>query len=137
MSNQAAYWARVVAVRSELPEFVWLTSLENHDRGTTEGVVALVDRETAALCLVNKTHRAAEQHEVDQYKTADRSASEAIREEEYKRKQHFALPKELSDLVSAAVRGVPAPARGRGRNNREEQGKDESEVSVDSTAESA
>jgi hypothetical protein len=97
------YWQTVRKIASDLPEAVYLTSLDSRTRGTQAGAVCLCSREIAARRIAEGTHRVATEAEVEQYKAHLEAERRRIVEEDYRRKQQFALPSELAELVRAAV----------------------------------
>jgi hypothetical protein len=83
------YWARVRDRRARLTEqiqeqhwqprdgSVFLVSVANTERGTTEGVVMTVPVALAAELLEKKTHVCASEEQVMVHKAADRGDSDA------------------------------------------------------------
>ena len=107
------YWRGFARQREALPpgDAFYLISIESKDHSDHKpGVVVQVKRELAAKCLFEQTHRMANKAEIAQHlaDTAERDRYYAA--EEMKRKQQFALPKELNDLVIAlAANAKPQP----------------------------
>jgi hypothetical protein len=107
------YWRGFARQREALPpgDSFYLISIASKDHTDHKpGVVVQVKRELAAKCLFEATHRLADEEEINEHlaKTAERDRYYAA--EEVKRKQQFALPKELNDLVIAlAANAKPQP----------------------------
>lgn len=119
MADIRAYWGRVNARLASLPpdEVLFVTSLDNPERagGVTAGRVSEVRRKHAAELIVMNTHRLSTPEEITAYHTEAKVRSEDIAEKEYQRKQNFALPREVANLVAAAVQGA-APKQRRGES---------------------
>lgn len=64
MTNIREYWAAVRRETANLPEFPWVTSLDDPSRGMVGGCTTQVSRETAGELLVQKSHRIASEEEV-------------------------------------------------------------------------
>lgn len=98
------YWDAVKAEYSALPQdpTMYITSLDTR-RGTRAGRVSHVARDRAARWIVEKTHRLSTPEETDAYRRGQEESQKQITEEEYRRKQQFALPDELRALVELAV----------------------------------
>jgi hypothetical protein len=113
--NIREYWQGVRRIADTLPETVIVMSLDKPERGTTAGQVSECDRDTAARLIFAGTHRQATDAEVEQYKAAQAEIRKSILKAEYERKQQFALPEEVSNLIKAAVvRSQQEPERKRG-----------------------
>ncbi len=107
------YWADVRRVEETLPAptnpptIIYLTSLDNADKGTTAGMVCdMIDRTAAARRLVEGTHRLSTPDEVIQHEARQKAQVEELAAIEIKRKQQFALPQELQTLVAAAAQSM-------------------------------
>lgn len=112
--NIREYWQGVRRISDTLPEMVMVMSLDKPERGTTAGQISECDRETAARLIFAGTHRQATDAEVEQYKAAQAETRKAILKAEYERKQQFALPEDVANLIKAAVVRSQEPERKRG-----------------------
>jgi len=61
------YWAERRKLETQLETITYLCSLEDPSRGLTGGRVCSADRETAARCLTEKTHRIASEGEIQKF----------------------------------------------------------------------
>ena len=109
--NIRDYWQGVRSVANTLPELVMVISIPNAERGTIEGKVSECHREAAARLIFGQTHRQATESEVQAHQTRQAETRKQIIEAEYKRKQQFALPEELSNLVKLALAGQQEPKK--------------------------
>ena len=100
------YWREVRELERTLPDFVWLMSLEDPQRGHVGGVLAEVPAESAAKFLHAKSHRVATPEEITLHL---HQSSEAARQE-----LHEGLRREGITVVPV----VPAPVKSRPRNVR-------------------
>lgn len=93
MSSQN-FWDEVKVQRAALPDPVYLTSIGNPVSGIRGGVTLLADREAAARCIANRTHRQATPEEVQ----AHNRAEEAHRAEVQRR--HVESRKQFMELTN-------------------------------------
>lgn len=102
------YWKAVRATEKSLPEGATLlvVSLDNAERMTNAGVICEVDRESAAKLIFGKTHRLANAQDKKAHEEREAGARESILADEFARKQQFAMPRELTALVEAALLGA-------------------------------
>lgn len=107
------FWQRVAAERAKLPEgAVHITSLNNHDIGTTAGVVVAVTRDMAAQRIVQNTHRLATPDEVQALKDQEEVSSQHFaRLEALRRPSVTILPDAFAELVRGGER-QQKPAKG-------------------------
>jgi predicted phage tail protein len=110
--NIHEYWRGFAAQRAALPpgDAFFIVSIESKDHSNHKpGVVVEVTRETAAKCLYERTHQLASEDQIAAYKQDMADRTERANAEEVKRKQQFALPKELNDLVIAVLANASNP----------------------------
>jgi hypothetical protein len=110
--NIYEYWQGVRQVAATLPETVYIVSVDNQVRGTSAGMVCACTREVAARRIFEGTHRLAAEEEIAAYLASEDAERRRIVEEEYRRKQQFALPSELAELVRLAVEQRSGRSRG-------------------------
>jgi phage-related protein len=107
MENITDFYRQVNETEAEIKAKVgsplFVCSLDSRKLGTIGGRIFEVDTRRAALDIVNGTHRVASEQEIAQYKEELESRRQAIHNEEYQRKQQFALPPELAGLVELAL----------------------------------
>jgi hypothetical protein len=107
------YWRGFARQREALPpgDSFYLISIESKDHSDHKpGVVVEVKRELAAKCLFEQTHRLASDEEIKLHHEKTALLDRQYAAEEMKRKQQFALPQELNDLVIAlAANAKPQP----------------------------
>jgi hypothetical protein len=58
------YWQEIASIGKDLPDFVWVMSLENKARGQVGGSIAEVNRDVAARLVHAKSHRLATEEEI-------------------------------------------------------------------------
>lgn len=120
--NLKEYWAAVNETAAKLPpgDSLYVTSIDNRRfaGGVRGGVMCEVLRKKAAELIVQGTHRISTAEELAAYQAESKTRAEEIADKEYQRKQNFALPREVADLVAAAVQGVTKPS-GRARKPEE------------------
>lgn len=108
--NIQEFWAEVNRIAAQLPlgDVVYVCSLDckTHAGGTIAGRVSEAPRKVAAEWIVQGTHRVATPEEITKHDQAAAEQAKAIAAAEYKRKQNFALPEELTNLITAAVAGT-------------------------------
>lgn len=81
------YWSSVKEARESLPEAdVFMVSIEDPTREIRGGVVVEMSRENAAKAIVARTHRQAEEDEIEAYKADQAERRERIRAEEARRR---------------------------------------------------
>ena len=110
------YWQRVLAIAADLPDVVTVISEGDDRTGARAGAVCLCDAKTAAQLLFSRTHRVATEQEVVDHEKAQSDERVRLADVEYKKKQNFALPTELTNLIDMAVKGATRA------NKRENQG---------------
>jgi guanylate kinase len=71
--NLPDYFARLrehrAALEKQFPDgTLYLTSVQNAEKGTSEGSVAIVSTDVAARCLAESTHRIATDDEISAFK---------------------------------------------------------------------
>lgn len=69
MPDLRRYWDEIRQLESSLPEYVWLTSLENPAKGQIGGRVSQVASSVAARLLQAKSHRMATEDETTDHQT--------------------------------------------------------------------
>jgi hypothetical protein len=110
--NIHAHWEGVAAQRAALPpgdEF-YIISIESPDHSKHRpGVVCGASRETTAIRLKERTHRLATKAEIAAHHADVQKRTAELASEEVKKRQQFALPKELNDLVIALVANTSQP----------------------------
>ena len=100
------YWQRVLAIAADLPEVVTVISLGDDRTGARAGAVCLCDAKTAAQLIFARTHRVATEQEIADHEKAQSDERTRLAGIENRRKQNFALPSELTDLIAMAVKGA-------------------------------
>ena len=122
--NLHEYWAGVRAQRDSLPpgnEF-WLVSIPSKDHAMHKaGVVCAADRQTTAKVLFEQTHRLASPEEIAQYHAEVQERTTKLAADEQARKQQFAPPPELQNLVAAALIAAQPQPNHSGANAPQEQ----------------
>jgi hypothetical protein len=111
------YWERVLAIAAKLPDVVTVISEGDDRTGARAGAVCLCDAKTAAQLLFARTHRVATEQEIADHEKAQSVERTRLTEIEYKRKQNFALPSELTDLIRMAVKGATQEEVNTGEEN--------------------
>ena len=74
MRDLRKYWQEIREIEKSLPEFVWLTSLDNAPRGQRGGCIAQVAAAAAARLLYAKSQRLATDEEIQAHQTAEDDA---------------------------------------------------------------
>jgi len=64
MADLKKYWQDLRAIEETLPDYVWLTSLENRSKGQVGGSIVEVTGAVAAKLLHGKSHRPATEEEI-------------------------------------------------------------------------
>ena len=84
MSDLAQYWREIRDIQSQLPDYVWLMSLENAVTRLVGGCLVEAAAELAAKLLHARSHRLATEAEVAALKVKEEQAKQdaAIRERE-------------------------------------------------------
>lgn len=102
------YWKAVRAIEDSLPPEATLlvVSLDNVERMVNAGVICEVDRKSAAKLILGKTHRLANEKDKKIHEEREANARATILEDDFKRKQQFAMPRELTQLVEVALRAA-------------------------------
>lgn len=108
------YWQRVRALQADLvaslpqgaEQLFWIITEADQRSGLTGGTVCQCDAEMTAKMLFARTHRLATEAEVAAHNKAESDTRAVNAETEYKRKQNFALPKELTDLMTVAAQAA-------------------------------
>ena len=100
MPDLRIYWHEVRSLQQTLPEFVWLTSLEDARRGMPGGRMAEVGAERAAQLLIAKSHRVATEEEV----------AEHLAKEDLARRQSFQAGLRRRGIAVVAVPVSAAPS---------------------------
>jgi hypothetical protein len=111
------YWERVLAIAAKLPEVVTVISEGDDRTGARAGAVCLCDAKTAAQLLFSRTHRIATEQEIADYEKAQSEERVRLADLEYKKKQNFALPTELTNLIDMAVKGAARATKKSGKGN--------------------
>lgn len=110
----AEYWKVVreteAQLRADHPGQTALHLITESDAraGVIGGIVMPCDVEMSAKLLVARTHRLANAAEIAAFDAAEKAAREAIVKAEYERKQQFSLPKEMTDVFTAAAAQMAA-----------------------------
>jgi hypothetical protein len=86
MANVRRYWQEVRSIQGTLPEFVWLAG------AVDGGSVVQVSAAKAAQLLHAKSHRLAEQAEIDAHLANEQSVNRAIRLEGLRREGVAIVP---------------------------------------------
>ena len=100
------YWRTVARQREGLPagvEVFHLTSVADESQARKGGVVSEVDREGTARALANQTHRLSTDAEVEQYRADQKNQRDSIAKYEHDRKQEYALPPEIRELLKTVA----------------------------------
>ena len=107
------YWGAVVHTMDQLPEAgpYYLISLSTPDGGRAGVVVEIPAKKQAAQLLVANTHRIAQAGEIDHHQADEQTAREQLAEVEMKRKQQFAMPKEMTALLAALAAQSEKPKK--------------------------
>jgi len=74
MRDLRKYWQEIREIEKSLPEFVWLTSLDNAPRGQRGGCIAQVAAAAAARLLHAKSQRLATDEEIQAHQAAEHEA---------------------------------------------------------------
>lgn len=93
------FWKRVKALTASIVE-EWPYVV------APDGTVRQESREGAARLIVEQAWRLATPDEAKATQAAEVAEGQRIREAEYKAKQQFAMPKEVTDLVMLAIEGA-------------------------------
>jgi hypothetical protein len=109
--DQKLYWAKVREIEASLPPGPQILIAE--EDGTNAAVE--VSHEGAAKRLVEKSHRLATVDEIAKWRAGQKAAIEQSQREEYARKQQFALPNELNQLVTALLQSQAVDAQKKGK----------------------
>lgn len=81
MPDLRRYWDEIRTLESSLPEYVWVTSLENAAKGQVGGRVSQVASSVAARLLQAKSHRMATEDETTDHQAEQESQKrEAFRQ---------------------------------------------------------
>lgn len=109
--DQKAYWAKVREIESSLPDGPQILIYEEDGSNTAVEVTRI----SAAQRLVEKSHRLATAEEIAQWRAGQKAAIEQSQRDEYARKQQFALPNELNQLVTALLQTQAVDAQQKGK----------------------
>jgi hypothetical protein len=114
MNTVQTYWLRVAAERANIKApTVFITSLDNPERGVNPGAVCEVHKETAARRLAERTHRLASQAEIKTFHDEQAARDRELRIQNEKRTQSpLALTTELAEHLGI-LRGPQAAPAGR------------------------
>jgi len=85
MPNVKQYWADVRAIEWTLPEFPFLTSLDDPTRGLVGGRVVQMSRERAAQMIHERRFRLSTEEEIAAHEAESRRRQRAAREEELRK----------------------------------------------------
>lgn len=96
-------------VRLPQQEIYYLLSLDNPDKDVAAGrVFEVSSRERAADFIVGRTHILAPLEAIAAFKAAQAQAFQDLAKSEYERKQQFALPREMQDVMRVAAESIKA-----------------------------
>jgi hypothetical protein len=113
MADIKAYWAKVVAIKAQLPpgQPVWLVSMDNDHKGTHSGAVVQCSTDLAAQRIADRTHRVATQEEVDvnSAMVADRKKRSDAQEARRRASNSSTLVLSPDHLAQLGLAGMPAP----------------------------
>jgi hypothetical protein len=77
----ARYWQEIRAIERSLPDSLWMVSIEDALRGRVAGVIVEVAAAVAARLLHAKSHRVANEEEIERHKAGQDRAKKAAVEE--------------------------------------------------------
>jgi hypothetical protein len=111
MANLQEYWQKVRELERSLPKFVWLTSLEDLQRGMVGGRIAEVAAAQAAQLLIAGMHRRSSEDEIAAHLNKEEEARRRGLQEGLRRRGIAVVPVPI--LETPAEDGKRAPARRR------------------------
>jgi len=102
---------------------VYITSIFNRERNTTEGATCSVGIDNATRCLVEGTHRLATEEEIDRFnQLQETNRVEAAKGEQRKRQQYVVVVNEgdpsLNPLTASAKHGTGTPIEVGGKKSK-------------------
>ncbi len=78
MPDLKKYWREIRDIERTLPEFCWVVSLEDPKRGQKGGSIAQVRGSTAAKLLHAKSHRLANEMEIEDHYEQEAAAKKRL-----------------------------------------------------------
>ncbi len=100
------YWQRVLAIAADLPDIVTVIAEADSRTGAVGGAMCEVDKKTAAQLIFARSHRIATDQEIVAYEAAQAKERIRLTEVEYKKKQQYAMPPEMANIVALAAEGL-------------------------------
>lgn len=109
--DQRTYWNQVRKQEADLRKSgkgpYYLVSLDHPEKGITSGrVVGMADPGYAAKLIIDRTHRLATREEIAASQQDLARRTEQLAVETLAKKQKFALPQDLQDLVRVAAESI-------------------------------
>lgn len=86
MPDLRKYWSEIRAIERELPQYVWLASIEDLLRGRVGLAIVEVAGAVAARMLEARTHRIATEEEVAAHKAGEDRMKRSAMEERLRKK---------------------------------------------------
>jgi hypothetical protein len=119
MPDPKRYFEEVKSIQKKLIDkhgdvpFVWITSIENFDKGSADGGVCQAPTYVAARAIRDRTHRESTEEEVDGFRNLQKKNLKESQKKELDRKTktvvHVVQGPADSPVESAAAPGPPPP----------------------------
>jgi hypothetical protein len=86
MRDFMQYWQEIRAIQSQLPDFVWLVSVEDAVSRLVGGCIVEAAAELAARLLHSKSHRLATEQEVAAMRAKEEATKRDLAQQELRRR---------------------------------------------------